>query len=803
MSATSAGAAPPGRVVPHAYPGPARPGEGGRRWPPSAVGAAAVALLVLVCHGISVWLVLGTPGDGVVMQSPVGLPWSTGARVVVVLELNPTNLQPGDEVLAVDGRDIHTWAHDLVHRPTAVRPWRPGELVVYQVRRDGAVREIGVPVQPGPSVRTMPQGTTPWGDVAARVLALLLTGFVFLRRPRVPAARALLVFAAAYMLEFDIPGFTLQVHPPFGPIGAVPYLLEMIGSLLWSAALLHFALVFPEPGPVAPRARLATPVYGLLYGLPLGMFGAYLGLIAGGAPTTGIRLVLFQGFVHLFYYVYPLAIVLAFVWKYRTTRDPRAREQLRWVAATVATVLVLDVGLWVLPAQLRGAPLLPDSLLPLGTVAGLVAVALVILRYRAFDLELLVNRTLVWGSLTVCVAAVYGGTLVLLGLVLERQTQPRLMLTLLATGLVALGLQPLRQRLQRAVNQWMYGDRDDPAAVLARVGRQLQATGPPDQVLGGIVATVGQAMKLPYVAVELDRAGQREVAASWGQPSGRLVALPLVHDSQTVGRLLVASGTQSGVLRPRDRRLLEVLAQQASAAVHAARLAVELADSRAQLERAHGRLLQAREEERRRLRRDLHDGIGPLLAGMTLQLDAARNLLGREPAGTDALLGTVRHELQLAIGDIRRLVDALQPTSLDQLGLVPALREAAARFSTGAAGSTSAGQGLLVLVEAPDDLPRLPAAVELAAYRIATEALTNTARHAHARNASITLTVDGSLGIEVRDDGTAPTGAGPAWRPGVGLQSMAERAAEVGGTLQAGPTPTGGRVHARLPLELA
>jgi two-component system, NarL family, sensor kinase len=196
-------------------------------------------------------------------------------------------------------------------------------------------------------------------------------------------------------------------------------------------------------------------------------------------------------------------------------------------------------------------------------------------------------------------------------------------------------------------------------------------------------------MKLPYVAIEMDRLGGPEVAATWGQPGGPPVRLPLVHDGEMAGRLIVASGAQSGTRRP---------------------------------------------------------------------------------------LGKVRRELELAVADVRNLVDALQPTPLDQLGLVAALQEAAARFSTAAAGPASADEGLLAMVEAPDDLPRLPAAVELAAYRIATEALTNTARHARARHCWIRLACNGTLNLEVADDGT---GVHHPSASGVGLHSMRERAAEL------------------------
>jgi signal transduction histidine kinase len=695
-------------------------------------------------------------------------------------------------VLAVNGRDIQAWARDLVRRPATARPLHPGQTLTYQVRRHGAVHQVHVFVRRSP----VDFSNVGWlSHVVAGVMVLLLAGYVFLRRPGVAAARAALIYAAVFCMTIGrVGGFTLQVHPQLGPIGALLHLVGSVESLLWPAALLHLALVLPQPPLVRHRWLL-----GLVYGLPSIWFGVYLGLIATGAPTTGLRAGLLRSFIILKGNVYPLVIVLVLWWGYRTAHDLQDRQRLRWVGVTIAGLLGLYVGLLVLPGEFLGRSFLPLDVESLLVVVGVISIAVAILRYRAFDLEVLVNRTLVWGGLTACVVGVYGGTLLLLGLVLERQTRPRFVLTLLATGLVALGLQPLRQRLQRVVNRWMYGERDDPAAVLARLGRQLQTAGPPGQVLDGIVATVGQAMRLPSVAIELHRSDESEVAASWGRPTGSQVAFPLVHDGQPVGRLLVASSAQAGALRSRDRRLLEVLAQQASAAVHAARLAADLEDSRAQLEQAHSRLLHAREEERRRLRRDLHDGIGPLLAGMSLQVDAARNLLGREPAGTDALLGTVRSELALAVSDVRRLVDALRPTPLDQLGLVPALREAAARFSAGAIGATSTDDGLLVLVEAPEELPRLPAAVEVAAYRIATEALTNTAKHARARHCWIRLSSNGALELEVIDDGHGQPGQPST--AGVGLGSMAQRAAELGGVCTVQFTPGAGtRVHARLPL---
>jgi two-component system, NarL family, sensor kinase len=213
-----------------------------------------------------------------------------------------------------------------------------------------------------------------------------------------------------------------------------------------------------------------------------------------------------------------------------------------------------------------------------------------------------------------------------------------------------------------------------------------------------------------------------------------------------------------------------------------------------ELQRSRERLVAAREEERRRLRRDLHDGLGPILTAVTLKADAARSVLAAAPDRADGLLAELRGDAKQAIGDLRRIIYDLRPAPLDELGLLGALGEQVDRFGR---------QGLSVTLQTPPALPALPAAVEVAAYRIVTEALTNIARHAHASRATVVVSVEDGFCLDVQDDGTANTPNGHGWQPGVGLVSMAERVAEVGGTLQAGPTSTGGRVHAMLPLELA
>ena len=271
-------------------------------------------------------------------------------------------------------------------------------------------------------------------------------------------------------------------------------------------------------------------------------------------------------------------------------------------------------------------------------------------------------------------------------------------------------------------------------------------------------------------------------AARYGDPADETVTLPLTYGAELVGRLNLAPRAPGEEFSSSDRRLLEDLARQAGVAAHAARLTADL-------QRSRERLVTAREEERRRLRRDLHDGLGPQLAAQTLKVGSARSLYGRDPAAADALLSELETNMEAAISDIRRLVYNLRPPALDELGLDGAIRESAAQYAT---------NGLKISVDTPQTLPSLPAAVEVAAYRIVQEALTNVVRHAAASECVIRLGLDGELELEITDDGVGlPEDRGA----GIGLSSMRERAVELGGTCVVEPSlPEGTRVLARLPL---
>lgn len=460
--------------------------------------------------------------------------------------------------------------------------------------------------------------------------------------------------------------------------------------------------------------------------------------------------------------------------RYRAARSAQ-RQQIKWFTYAVA----------LMPFGLVANTIFPDLAWLIGGVNLAlipIAVGIAVLKYGLYDIDFVINRTVVYGTLTIGVAGLY--VLVVGGIGALLQVRSNLLISILAAGLVAVLFQPVRDRLQGVVNQMIYGERDDPYGVLSRLSQRLRATISPDAVLMTIVETVSGALKLPYAAIDLKREhGGFETVAQFGHLApGEPMILPLAYGSETIGQLVLSPRASGETFSAADRRILDDVARHAEAAVHAVRLTDDL-------QRSRERLVSVREEERRRLRRDLHDGLGPQLATLTLKLDAARNMLATQPAAADALLVELKAQAQTAIGDIRRVVYELRPPSLDELGLVPAIREQATSYSQ---------NGLTVLVEAPERLPPLPAAVEVAAYRIAQEALTNVSRHAEATTCRIRFCLGDALNLEIADDGI---GMPINPRAGVGLGSMRERAAELGGTCTVEPLRTGGtRVLARLPL---
>jgi signal transduction histidine kinase len=564
------------------------------------------------------------------------------------------------------------------------------------------------------------------------------------------------------------------LHDQGAPIGVQRLAVTVfMGSWPWSIALfLPLALLlFPDghlPGPgwryVAWAVALTSPLFvvemlsgtePVADGLPLGYLGVTL--------PAGLQWLWTASELRT---VAVLAVgLVGLVVRYRRAREVE-RRQLLWLLLA-AGVVVAAVAPWSLVAGTPIAVLFSIPLVP-------AAIAIAVLRHQLLDIRLVLARALAWLLLSAAAVVAY----VALVAVLDTAVSRAFGRSAFAPVVVAVLLAPLLPRLQREAERWVYGDRRDPARVASRLSVHL-ASGD-ERGLQGVVASLGSALRFPWVAV---RDGDQLLAEAGERPE-RTIRLPLAYAGAVVGELEIGLRSGERELAAVDLSTIQLVAAPLAVAVGALRLSTDLQASR-------GRLVVAGEEERRRLRRDLHDGLGPALTGIAMTAEAAGNFLDSDPRRTRELLAGLRDHVGTAIADVRRLVDDLRPPALDEVGLVGAIQQRADQLRLRPDGSS-----LDVRLVAPQDLPPLPAAVEVAAYRIATEALVNIARHADATSAQVRVRCNGALEIEVTDDG----GGTADWVPGVGLASMRERADEVSGRVVAGPSGHGGRVHASFPL---
>jgi two-component system, NarL family, sensor kinase len=367
--------------------------------------------------------------------------------------------------------------------------------------------------------------------------------------------------------------------------------------------------------------------------------------------------------------------------------------------------------------------------------------------------------------LTAGVIAIYVGLVAGLERVLRGAGAP-----VVAALAIALAFNPVRVRLQRLVDRAVYGTRRDPVAAVSAVGQRLAGDD-----LGGVADGLRESLRLSYVAVE--RADGSLVES--GDRTATSQTWPLTYNGKRVGNLIVSPRQGERRLSRADQNVIDLLAAPLAIVLHAQALTEDLKVSRE-------RVIDAAEEERTRLRRELHDSLGPLLTGAAFKADGIALAAQNRPERAESLAIELADQLRQSIEGVRQLAYGLRPAALDELGLVGALREEGSRYGP-----------VKVIIQAPESLPALPSSVEVAAYRIAAEALTNVVRHSDAKLASVQLTtVDGTLEMIITDDGSATA----PWSPGLGLASIQTRASEVGGACEAGPTAEGGRVVAVLPL---
>lgn len=541
-------------------------------------------------------------------------------------------------------------------------------------------------------------------------------------------------------------------------------------SRVIAATSLLSALILPAVLSAVP-AQTAARILGDPQHPMLQAFDAQIPALQLPDSTWFVLLMVGYTFVPISY----TAAIVVMVFRFRSGDDV-LRAQLRWLIWS-SGVILLAVLVWLLLPALP-----PDPIMIFGVACMSTSVLFAVSRHRLYDVDRLISGTVIYGALFIAILTVDGLMMLLLNSALPSGPAA----ALAAVGVFAAYL-PLQDRIHRLVLRWTTGRREDPYGVLSGLVSDMDESGSLHGELSAIAHSVRRAFATPYAKVELRLPDGSTVTVESGRPGALLTDYPLTFRGTLIGSLSL-SPSRGPRLSARDQRLLGDLIRQAAAAVYASISAAELQQIREDL-------VVAREEERHRIHRDLHDGLGPTLAGLVLRMESARNFIGRDPDRASTTLAQSLTETRTAMLELRRLVHGLRPPSLDEVGLVRALSRQCDLL-----GVNNADTGVQIQLETAP-LPRLSAAVEVAAYRIVSEALNNVVRHSGATRCSVSLGVDaerGHLCIDVTDDGV---GLPADLTLGMGLRSQRERAEELGGTWRAEPAhPHGLTIHVSLPL---
>lgn len=634
--------------------------------------------------------------------------------------------------------------------------------------------------------------------------AVAIAGLVIIRQPRNKVGWFILGHVCCFLLgefsrQYSI--YAIQTSPGSLPINSIipwiTYWIWMPGLACW---FIFLPLYFPNGELLSPRWRWAA-----LYCSGLVLFSTFMMMFRvsddempgifnpfGNETLSSFGISNYQYF-QVYWLSCALIAVISLIVRYMRT-NIEVRKQILWVIYTISIVVVF-IAFDVFISE-------PDNIISeiqlfLSLQCIWIAIGISVLKYRLYDIDIILNRTVVYGALTAIIICLYILIVGYLGALF--QTSGNLFISLLATGVVTVVFQPLRVYLQNQVNRLFYGDRAEPYTVLTQLSKRLQGALLPEAVPRHIVETVAIALRSPYTALVLEGEENSSPAAEYRQSDqqaipSNLESFALSYQGDVIGHLWVAPNLDEGAFSTADQRLLLDMLRHAGLALSASRLTVEL-------QRAREHLVNAREEERRRLRRDLHDGLGPTLAAHTLKVGSARYMLKQDPDTADRILASLEQDLSESLQEVRRLVYNLRPPALDDLGLPDALQRLVLSYDT-----PSFKTDLTML----ESLPTLSAAAEVAIYRIIQEALANAVRHSHASYCSIAISfrdhaekqaVVGrpQIVLSIQDDGV---GLPQEYRAGVGLRSMRERAEELGGSFvlvsQAG---TGTKIEVSLPIE--
>lgn len=665
---------------------------------------------------------------------------------------------------------------------------RPAPLLLGLLAVGSLVASVWLDTLTTAAERDTSSGGWATATVVSGVALTLAAAVVLQHRPGHVVGRVVAAVGAVWAVDGVLAGWMSWAYPRDLPGTDLAFwFVARLGAALLTG-LVAVLLLYPTGRLLPGRWRpVAVAVLVASAALPLALLLApdsvvFEGMALRGVDTELVALPLSDDTVVgvlVAGQVLTLGSVLAAVvllWVRHRTADPLERTQLRWLLwAGIVCVLTVLAGL-----AFSVGGVVVSVLLNVAVAVLAVSVAVGLVRPTLGDVDALVAWTLTSAAVAAVVVTVDLVVLAAARAALgDRLDEREVTLAVLVGAVVVYG--PLRSWVGSGVQRVLFGRRADRYGAVSALAARLETSGSVPEQLPTLVEAVASTFKVPHVHVEVVTPGGGTLAASHGRRPAEVQELDIAYGGERVGRLVLPVLGVRSMLSRRDQGLLVDLVRQAAVAVRAGLLAAELQESRE-------RLVIGREDDRRRIRRDLHDGLGPALGGVALRLQAADNAVAADPDRARELVALARHEVQEALDDVRRLVHDLRPPALDDLGLEAAVRQQAERVRPEVA-----------VVVHSEGLQGLPAAVEVAAYRIVGEALTNVVKHARATHARVALVPEGrALRVTVADDGH---GIGADVVAGVGLLSLRERAEELGGHCQVRCPEEGGTVvEAWLPL---
>jgi len=503
--------------------------------------------------------------------------------------------------------------------------------------------------------------------------------------------------------------------------------------------------------------------------------------------------------------------------QYRDNASAEAKQAVRKVAfgtiGAFAALICVNLSLLIWPQLYKSDSFALDLAIRLTILPIPISIGSALLKDRLWNVPPIVRRSVVYAGLLFILFMIYMATVWYLTLVFQARSG---FYSLIATGLVAVLFTPLKVFMEMLINRTMYGKRENPVSFLVGLGDRLKEPHAPEQVLGTVVTTVKEMLHLPHVSITILVNGREQEAAAAGSPrEPQAIRFPLVMGGEQLGSLYILPRSPDEPLRKADLRLLQLLARESARIIHGLKQSLDIGRLMKELQTSREKLIFAREEERRSLRNNLHDDLAPRLASLALTASAAGDYIRKDPERAETIIGELEADIRVTVSDIREFVHNLRPPALDQYGLIEAIRQRADRlmYVHNAHGGRP-GQQIRFVLLSPAELPPLPAAVEVAAYRIVSEALANVVKHSGASTCTVTLalqTEDQSDGlyVEVADDGTGLSDAVGDWpaserrEAGVGLMSIRERAAELGGRSRIARLEGGGtQAAAWLPMQI-